>query len=81
MGKIEISYTEDVTLTANVTEKMLMDWIRCRRTLEEQAGVSEEMCETCSLNIDLDEYNCLGLCELQRVKAELDKMIRREARS
>ena len=79
MGKIEISYTEDVTLTVNVTEKMLTDWIRCRRTLEEQMYVSEKMCETCSLNIDLDEYNCLGLCELQRVKAELDKMIRRGA--
>ena len=81
MGKIEISYTEDVALAVNVTEKMLMDWIRCRRTLEEQAGVSEEACETCSLNIDLDEYNCLGLCELQRVQAELNKMIRRGARS
>ena len=81
MGKIEISYTEDVALTVNVTEKMLTDWIRCRRELEEQAVVSEEACETCSLNIDLDEYNCLGLCELQRVHAELNKMIRRGARS
>lgn len=76
MGKIEISYTEDVALTVNVTEKMLTDWIRCRRTLEEQMSVSEEMCETCSLNIDLDEYNYLGLCELQRVRDELNKMIR-----
>ena len=71
--KIIKRYTEDVTLTVNVTQKMVEDYRICRwgRGIK---GV-EPACETCSLNIDLDCYGYLSLCELRSVKEELDKLL------
>lgn len=71
--KIIKRYTENVTLTVNATKKMVEDYRICRwgRGIK---GV-EPACATCSLNIDLDCYGYLSLCELRSVKEELDKLL------
>lgn len=69
VGQKEIKYSEDVKLVINITEENVRDWKECRAE-SEKVHSSGKDCDTCSLNVDIEDT---GLCDLPVVREELER--------
>ena len=68
---MEIKYADNVTLTVEITDQMVKDYIKCGKLVNESDGFAP--CDSCSNNIDvLDGF---GLCDVPEVREELERRI------
>ena len=68
---MEVRFSDDVVLQVNITKQMIKDWRECRLGMCRVGSLPN--CEECSLNIDLEGDVSFGLCELTKVRQELNR--------
>lgn len=71
---MEIKYSENVKLTVNVTPKMIKDFKHCKKLAKIPGGTGAD-CHTCSMNVIVNDYDDISLCQLDRVCEKLMEMI------
>ena len=69
---MEIRYSNNVVLKVDITYPMVEDWRKCRSEVCRVGGFPN--CEECSLNISFDRDGDLLLCDLAKVRHELNRM-------
>lgn len=65
-----VKYSEDVRLEVNITEGMIEDYQRCRKSIEDD-GFGPEICKGCRLNVDL---GTISICDIPDVKKQLEML-------
>lgn len=66
---MEIIYNENAKLVINITDENVHDWKECRAESEKVHSNGKD-CNTCSLNVDIEDT---GLCDLPVVREELER--------
>lgn len=68
---MEIKYGDNVVLKISITSQMVADW-REHCEMAQLPGGGGKDCNTCSLNINIDDG--YGICEMEAVRDELNRL-------